>query len=330
MDSANKAMITLDISSIPMTKATEEATVQESEIHSLRVYAYSGNQQVGYCFKSLPAPVTSFSLAMDLMIVESDDAQDVDLYVIANEASMSIDPSSPALSERMYESDLWNIRYTAIDSSEGLPMYYTGTHSIALSGGVPLVPGSNTDMSGHEGHEIYQKLEVSLIRPVAKIEVYAAKESAFSALAVSNVQLSNPAVLGYVLPPASLAGITLSTTPLSILSTSTNVTKVLDPTTLGVDLSDHANYQQIGSTYYLLENPDGSDVWNVQNSVRGSTLSFMYTEDGNAEQGIAYLPPILRNRSYKICCLIRSDREVIVRFEVSDWIDEIVNLPEYN
>lgn len=334
VDGFRKAMVTLDISSLPMTKATEAATAEESKIHSIRVYAFTGNRQVGYFYKSMASPVTSFSLAIDIDVVGADvienNTQDVEFYVIANEDAMNLVSGSPSLSEKVEKADLWGIRYSEIDKTKGIPMYYTGVHAVNLSGDTPLAPSPNTDMSGHDGHQIFQKLDVSLVRPVAKMEVYAAKESAASSLSVNSVIMTNPATLGYLLPPAVLSDVPLGSTPISILDTDTEVTKVLDPTASGVNLGEHTNYQKIGTSYYLLENPDGSEVWNVQNSVRASVMYFDYSEDGHADQGVAYLPPLLRNRSYKICCLIRSDREVIVRFEVSNWIDEIVNLPEYN
>lgn len=330
-----KAMITLDVVSGNMTKATEAPTAEEAKLHSIRVYAFAGQRLVGHYFKSMATPVESHSLAMDIEIVSVDDVagntQTVDLYVIANEGSMTLSGGVTAFTENILQGDLWSTRYSSVDPSKGLPMYYYGVHSIqaetVMSG---LDPEPTTDMTGHEGHQIAQKISVSLVRPLAKIEIYAAKESAANQLTVNSATVSNPATIGYLLPPNTLSGITLSPTPLSFVSSATAVTKVLDPTVAGIDINDHNNYQFLGTSHYLLENPDGSQIWNVQSSPNGSVLTFNYTEDGSAAQGIAYLPKIERNKSYKICCLIRSDREVVVRFEVSDWNDEIVNVPDYN
>ena len=327
-------VITLDVSSGNMTKATEAPTAEEARIHSIRVYAYAGQQLVGHYFKSMATPVSEHSLAMDISIVGVDDVanntQTVDLYVIANEASMTLSGDVTSFTENLIQGDLWSVRYSAIDPSKGIPMYYTGAHSINATMDAALTPDPSTDMSGHEDHQIAQKINVSLVRPIAKMELYVAKEAAASALRVNSAEVTNPATIGYLLPPNSLTGISLSSTPLSFVSTPTDITKVLDPTISGIDLSDHNNYQLVGTTHYLLENPDGSEVWNVQASSKGSVLNFNFNEDGKTENGVAYLPKIKRNTIYKICCLIRSDREVVVRFEVSEWNEETVNVPEYN
>lgn len=319
-EGGKSVVITLDVSSGNMTKATEAPTAEEAKIHSIRVYAYAGQKLVGHYFKSMATPVSEHSLAMDVSIVGVDDVanntQTIDLYVIANEASMTLSGDVTSFTENLIQGDLWGVKYSAIDPSKGLPMYYTGVHGVKASSEDDIMTA--------------QKINVSLVRPLAKMELYVAKEAASSALTVNSAQVTNPATLGYLLPPNSLTGVTLSSTPLTFVPSAVNVTKVLDPTVSGVDLSDHNNYQIVGTTHYLLENPDGSDVWNVQASSRGSVLNFNFTEDGNVENGVAYLPKIQRNTSYKICCLIRSDREVVVRFEVSEWNEETVNVPEYN
>lgn len=334
VNSGKSVVITLDVKSGNMTKATEAPTAEEAKIHSIRVYAYSGQTLVGHYFKSMASPVSEHSLAMDITIVGVDDvannAQTVDLYVIANEESMTLTGDVTSFSENLLQGDLWTVRYSAVDPSKGLPMYYTGAHAIKAEVDTPLTPDPSTDMTGHEDHQIAQKLSVSLVRPVAKMELYVAKEAAASSLTVNSATVSNPATVGFLLPPNALTGITLSATPLTFVPSAVTVTKVLDPTVAGIDLSDHNNYQLVGTTHYLLENPDGSEVWNVQSSANGSVLDFRFTEDGTDEAEVAYLPKIERNTSYKICCLIRSDREVVVRFEVSEWNEETVNVPEYN
>lgn len=331
-DMGRKAMVTLEISSGHMTKATEEATDQEKLIRSVRVYAFSGTKMVGHYFRENPTPSTEFSLVMDIEFLQIDNpetqSQNVDFYVVANEAAMTLASGSSPLAETTKEAELWQMKYTALDKSKGLPMYYAGTHLVTLDIEEDLDPQPTTDMTGHEDHVISQKLDFTLTRPMAKVEFYAAKEASINTLDFKSITFSNPATLGYLLPQASLSGVTLGTSPLQLVASSVSVTKDINPAT--ANLSDHLNYQKVGEAAYIFENPYGSDIWNVQKDVRGSVLTVVYDKEGSEETGIVYMPAIERNTAYKICCLVRSVRDVVIRFEVSEWASETVNVPEYN
>ena len=83
-DDKQYTMVQLNFSTDEMLTKAVLSDERESEINSLRIYAYALGRKVGYFYGS---PVPS-SILMDIEMIQGGAAQDVTFYVVANEASM--------------------------------------------------------------------------------------------------------------------------------------------------------------------------------------------------------------------------------------------------
>ena len=74
--------------------------------------------------------------------------------------------------------------------------------------------------------------------------------------------------------------------------------------------------------FYPFENPFGSGDWSLPDAEgRGNVLRIDYTFGGEVRSGTVYLPPMLRNHYYAVCCLMRNDGKIAVEYLVADWDD---------
>lgn len=110
--------VNVDARAVESTDGTP--TAAEAELHSLRVYAFIGDELVGYYFNDAEV-ADSFLMEM---AVRSLSMQTVDFYVIANEAAMVKPGSSENLTEDTPRSVLDSYTFTALDTANGLPMFY--------------------------------------------------------------------------------------------------------------------------------------------------------------------------------------------------------------
>lgn len=165
--------VNVDARAVESTDGTP--TAAEAELHSLRVYAFIGDELVGYYFNDAEI-ADSFLMEM---AVRSLSMQTVDFYVIANEAAMVKPGSSENLTEDTPRSVLDSYTFTALDTANGLPMFYRDRVEIDVATDADDNPQT---LPGHAGHTLLkQELDVPLRRPVAKLGVFAAKEAGESA-----------------------------------------------------------------------------------------------------------------------------------------------------
>ena len=130
---------------------------------------------VGYYFNDAEV-ADSFLMEM---AVRSLSMQTVDFYVIANEAAMVKPGSSENLTEDTPRSVLDSYTFTALDTANGLPMFYRDRVEIDVATDADDNPQT---LPGHAGHTLLkQELDFPLRRPVAKLGVFAAKEAGESA-----------------------------------------------------------------------------------------------------------------------------------------------------
>jgi hypothetical protein len=71
--------------------------------------------------------------------------------------------------------------------------------------------------------------------------------------------------------------------------------------------------------FYPFENPWGSSAWNAKGDEKGNVLQIEYEYDRTARTGLVYLPPIVRNCYYTVCCLMHNDGKITVEYRVADW-----------
>lgn len=312
-------MLQINIETGEMTKATP--TAQESVINSVRIYAYrTDGTQVGHFYR--PSASTE-PIIMDLTLPETG-IYDVDFYVFANEESMGF-MDDFAFAEEMSISQLTAAKIHNVAPSKGFPMYRVQKESI----NVDNVSDEANDAIGHEGHfYLTQKVTFKLIRPMAKVSVYAAivDGGASGSVSVNKVEFPINGTRNhiYLLPQEDnvLATVPLRNTAVAMSSQQVTLVKTIDKTDTDA-VRDPDNYNLIVADQYIAETEDGDDNWQTKESERQALLHVEYSigTGGELLHGYVYLPKIVRNYHYKVCILINSEGNIIINYEVADWDD---------
>lgn len=318
-------MVQLNFSTDKMATKAVLSDEKESEIKSLRIYAYASGRKVGYFYGS---PVPS-NILMDIEMIQGGAAQDVTFYVVANEAA-AVHPGthSYALTENTTIAELQAMSFTSLNyAQEGLPMYGTSTHQIsaaAVAGGAQ----SQADALGHEGHVVSQTINIPLKRSVAKVGVYFAKSAGMTAdLTVDQVTVvqGSAKVRNYLLPQtpevlhntdASAAAVTALTSPVTVTA---NVQ--LGGSNDTHTTTDHTKFTHIVSAY-TFENPSAAVDWKTPSADgKNLRLKIDYTLAGASHTQYVNMPAIERNNHYVANCLVKGEGEIYVVWEVADWND---------
>ena len=312
--------VNVDARAVESTDGTP--TAAEAELHSLRVYAFIGDELVGYYFND--TDVTD-SFLME-MAVRSLSTQTVDFYVIANEAAMVKPGSSENLTEGTSRSVLDSYTFTALDTANGLPMFYRDRVAIDVATDADDNPQT---LPGHAGHTLLkQELDFPLRRPVAKLGVFAAKEAGESAaLTVTGLTLLKEGTrqYNYLMPQNEtvLGSIGTMSEDILLSAVAGEVTAALAEGISDVERKNPENYTPVLAVpFYPFENPFGSGDWSLPDAEgRGNVLRIDYTFGGEVRSGTVHLPPMLRNHYYAVCCLMRNDGKIAVEYLVADWDD---------
>lgn len=299
----------------------------ESAIHSLRVYAFVGGQLAGHYFTSRVKdfPHTFF---MDLTFYSAT-TQQVDFYVVANEAAMQTrGAGAPApLSETTSENQLKTFWFTELRDvmDYGLPMFCQQSKTLDFTKVSDTPP---TD-PGHAGHTLIESdITFELQRPVGKLGVFAAKpqgESGELRIKGLTMKASGTLTRNYLMPQSdeTLKDIGSIGGDFELQVVGDAVTKELANDITDEGRKDPKNYTPVlNEPYYPFENPWGSNIWNVPSDEKGNVLQIDYSfGEGDARTGLVYLPPIERNRYYTVCCLMHNDGKITVEYTVADWED---------
>lgn len=322
------------------TKAVAETdgtpTYAESAIHTLRVYAFVDGQPAGHFYtddyatlEDAAPDVASGAAKHFLMDIKmySLGSREVDFYVIANEEAMATAGSAPAgFDENTTEDDLNGFTFTSLDLRNGmalgLPMCCKKTETINFA-----IDDENNPQTapGHEGHILLaQKLSFELERPVGKIGVFAAKPiGEKGTLTVTGLSVTRSRFVNFLMCPDDLKN--AYGNPGSP-ATTRGLATVDGPVLSSVDSGEEnaAKYTPVqAEAYYPFENPWGSDSWSAPGDTRGNilTISYRYDTDGQERTGTVYLPPIVRNTYYMVCCLLSNTGKIVVNYSVADWDD---------
>lgn len=311
--------VQLNVSAEGMTKAHEDPTAAESSINTVRIYAFHGERLAGFYLRSAASDDPIF---MDLRMPEKG-IYNVDFYVIANEAGMTLTSDTPVLDGSMTKSQISSIKISGINdiATNGLPMYGISKVSIDVEN---VLEHSILDYS----------VPVELFRPFAKISVYAAKtEGNTGDIVIEDVvmQARGTREYGYLMEKdaATLESVPAGTDDLEMIDTPVALTKVVTEAQMEIE----ENYDELVSDEYLFEVPFGSSAWNVPvaDDVDAVVLDVSYSSGaGTPVTGTVYMPQIERNTHYKVYCHILSEREVEMIYIVRPWTEEIVEVPEYN
>lgn len=176
------------------------------------------------------------------------------------------------------------------------------------------------------------EVTVPATRAVAKMELFFTRRHAESELTVKSIELLPVVKHGYLVPRTLSEGdYGKPAASKSLLRQETGIA-----TTSSADYGDfskdEANFTKL-STSYLLENTRGLEGWNEGNvpdekypesvtdgNGRYYKVCVHYIMDGEEKDKEFYLPPVLRNRLYRIYARIApGDKPVRFRIEVKDW-----------
>lgn len=320
------------------TKAVIETdgtpTAAESAIHTLRVYAFVDGKAAGHFYTPDYAALedaagtasgTAKHFLMDIKMY-SLGTKDVDFYVVANEGAMYTAGSAARLDENTTEAELKGFTFTSLNLDNGmalgLPMCCKKTETIDFASDDESNPQT---VPGHEGHTLLaQKLSFELERPVGKIGVFAAKPiGEEGTLTVTGLSVTRSRFVNFLMLPANLEEAYdnegSQAVPRDLATVDGSVTAEV-----ASGETDAAEYTPVqAEAYYPFENPWGSSNWSQAGSPRGNilTIKYRYDTDSQERTGTVYLPPVVRNTYYMVCCQLSNSGKITVNYSVADWDD---------
>lgn len=318
--------VQLDVHTRAVDAFTETPTDEESDLHSLRIYAFDNSgQQVGH-LNLTDGLDTSNPLLMDLKIKAEPTEQPLRFYAVANEGAMSTPGNEKTLDANTSETELKNFTFTLLKtptSDNGLPMFATDEVTINTGNTSPQTE------SGHEGHyTLNEKVNFELKRPVGKLGVFAAKvEGETETLTVTGAKIlkEGTRMMNYLFPQTDevLKQIVPKEAEINLtLVTGGNVNKALSENISDKERKNPGNYTPLLEVpFYPFETPWGSASWNTPGDERGAVLQIDYQFGNKTNTGLVYLPRIERNHYYAICCLMRNSGKITVEYVVADWND---------
>ncbi len=309
--------VLLNVGTRSVDATDETPSDKESALHTLRVYAFVGDERVGYYYSdNLNQPAT---FLMD-MILKSTTTQTVDFYVVANEAAMQTSGNTPEWDE-MTRGNLDNFYFAQLNLDKGLPMFCKQSETIYVDRDAE----TPTDPA-HDGHtQLEQKITLHLSRPVAKLGVFAAKpQGENSELHITSLTMLRQGTrqFNYLMPqkPETLQAVSPMEREFDLRLVDTEVLALKD-----ADPSNTANYTPVlDEPFYPFENPFGNGGnGNTPGHEHGNVLEVKYKfeEDDDAHTGLVYLPPMVRNNYYTVRCLINNSGKFSVEYMVAPWDD---------
>ncbi len=309
-------------------KAGENVADGEKVINSLRIYAFSHGQRVGYHYQSAPV---NRDFLMDIGMLGADaqtGKQTVKFYIIANEDALVTEGDMPQLDKYTTENQLNRFRFVALRQDEGLPMFYADTIMLNIRNHLPIgsIDTDRIDITGHEDHLLLaRKLSFQLKRPFGKLTLSAAKMSS----SMSDVHIKSVTMLAqgtryynYLMPQTDDV--------LKNLQPRINDELLLaEGTSFVVTQAKDEGYQQISESY-CFEVPFGSESpqdWNVPNADNSVVLRIVFSVGQGEELRIAYiyLPPVYRNEWILVNCTVSGEGQIKVNYHVRDWDHEMTD-----
>lgn len=309
----------------------EKATPDyESQIHSLRLWAFVGNRLVGY-YEDFGGNTVPYDFLVDMEVV-SVDVQRVEFYVIANEKAMGA--LSAQLSETMTRNQLETLYFVTNNdfATNGVPMFYRNYADIDIANirTTSLGPGDTdaVNKGEHYGHIlISQKVDIELTRCVSRLDLYAAKvggESSTLKIVGARILKSGTKLRQYVMPQVDGILEAIKSKDDDIVLTLTSEAENIKEYegTLPEHKTDDTYYTPVTQPHYIFENIYGSDSWSEQGDEKGGTLEIAYNFNGGGTiWKEIYLPKIDRNTIYNVLCTISDEGQIIINYKVADWTE---------
>ena len=324
-DPAGKRSVSvlLNVGSRDVDATDGTPAAEEEALHSLRVYAFIGDERVGHYYSDGDFGASAVFL-MD-MALKSTDVQTVDFYVVANEAAMITPRGNEKLTETTTRRQLEEFSFTELDTTQGLPMYCQTQVEINVSEDSPNPP-ADPDHAGHT--QLAQTVDIQLKRPFAKLGVFAAKRPGETAeLRITGLRMRKEGtrMRNYLMEQdrATLEQVGAKDVPFELDPVEAPVGELRVPsgTTEEAARRDAANYTPVlGTPFYPFENPwQNGGSWDIPGDTQGNVLEIDYTFGGESRTGVVYLPATERNSYYTVCCLMNNSGKFTVEYLVADW-----------
>lgn len=328
----HNAAVQLNVGTRAVSETDGTPTGDEAAIHTLRVYAFVGGKPAGHYFTDnvTKAPHTFF---MDIAFF-SDGEQKVDFYAVANENAMQTSGAGApaALSEATTEAQLKNFWFTELTGDirrDGLPMFCDNKSVTLDFNKVKAESPTDPEHADHSWLD-YDDIAFELQRPIGKLGVFAAKPAGESGtLRITGLTMlaAGTRMRNYLMTPTDdmLRGISNASGDIPLAVVEENVTAELPDGISETERRNPENYTPVLNTpFYPFENPWGNGgSWNIQGSDgKGNVLRIDYTYGDEARTGYVYLPAVVRNHYYAICCLMRNDGKITVDYTVAPWDED--------
>jgi len=289
-------------------------TEQEKSINSVRIYAYRKDTGsfVGYFYS---ASVSSAPIFMDLVLPQTG-KYDVVFYVFANEESVNF--SDGFTFSRMLSMDqLKSVRFHSMNQGGTLPLYCIHEEEIDAD----RTSNELNDAEDHRDHYfLVQKVTFRLMRPLAKLSVYAAMAPGTTTAKVHAVSFLKGGSRQhiYVLPVDSttLASVPSRAVGRDLLTEERSLTRIAPKGSKNPE-----DYDLLTTDDYIPETEVGSDKWEEKVDERQAAIHIQYSvgDDGVLRHGYVYLPAIQRNTHYKIYISLTSEGRIILNYKVAPW-----------
>ena len=318
--------VRLNVGTRAVSETDGTPTDAESAIHTLRVYAFVGGeacraitlQTMWKTFRTRSSWILLFiRLQRSKWTSTSWQTKEPCWFKVRVPPSFSSETTSENQLKAYWFTELRDV------TTYGLPMFCEQQATLDFTHVSDEIP---TDPE-HTGHTLLDyDITFELQRPVGKLGVFAAKpQGETGELRITGLTMLSSGTLtrNYLMPQTdeTLKDITSIVGDFELEVVGEAVTKELANGISEDERKNPENYTAVLNVpFYPFENPWGSSAWNAKGDEKGNVLQIDYSfGEGNARTGLVYLPPIVRNRYYTVCCLMHNDGKITVEYTVADW-----------
>lgn len=285
---------------------------KETEIKTLRVYAYADNEQVGHFYASNYTAQDNV-FRMQIRKNGNTNPQPILFYLIANEpeAGYSGDDGGSPFKNRMTKDDLDTIQFGSLNAQEHLP--------------ATLKKYVSVDFTREEIAESFE-----LLHPVGKLSVQFRKaEGMAGTLTVTEIKVGNLLQHNYLME-GNFCEHVLTDPPFTENLLPNNSLEIAENN----PASDSDGYVDAGISYYPFENKFGKDIaanptgwwetpFNEATEGTGATLRVTYRIGTAAErQHTIYMPPIERNSWHNFRFTVNPNAVINLEYKVAGWTEQ--------
>lgn len=303
-ESFRYANVTMNIAA-RATGIPTAGTDLETDIASIRVYAFSDGEQVGYYFDKITSPAATHTFSMQIKQSGSSNQQSVVFYLVANEAGALNNSSPISWKENMPQTELDDLEFTSLVSDEYLPATLKTNAVIYFETGA----GNNN-------------ISCELVHPVGKLGIHFAKSAECTSddeLVVDEITMTNVLEYNYWMEGHALDSPIKSNATMNLAS---NV-RVQSFRSSDEQRNESEFQDVLAVPYYPFENPKGveNEEWD-DDTAGGNILNIRYTLNEKEQTKIIYMPKIERNDWHDFFFTVKPNAGIEITYIVADWDED--------